>query len=72
MATTPKLVLPDIPNLHDIDVYVSNGGYVDMLKKTFSMSPDTVIDEVKTIGTAWARWRGVSDGFEVDVYAEGY
>lgn len=50
MATTPKLVLPDIPNLHDIDVYVSNGGYVDMLKKTFSMSPDAVIDEVKRSG----------------------
>ncbi len=45
-----KLVLPDIPNLQDIDVYVKNGGYVDMLKKTFSMSPDAVIDEVKRSG----------------------
>ena len=45
-----KLILPDIPNLQDIDVYVKNGGYKDMLSKTFTMSPDAVIDEVKRSG----------------------
>jgi NADH-quinone oxidoreductase subunit F len=45
-----KLVLPDIPNLQDIDVYIKNGGYGETLRKVFSMSPDAVINEVKASG----------------------
>ncbi len=44
-----KLILPDIPNLHDIDVYEKNGGY-EALKKVLSSSewdPRSVINEVK-------------------------
>lgn len=43
---TDKLLLPDIPALHRIDVYERNGGY-GALKKALSMKPDDVIEEVK-------------------------
>jgi NADH-quinone oxidoreductase subunit F len=43
---TEKLVIPDIPNLHRLDVYEANGGY-GALRKAFTMTPDAVIDEVK-------------------------
>ncbi len=50
MSTTPKLILPDIANLRDIDVYVKNGGYTDAMRKAFGMKPDDVIEEVKKSG----------------------
>ena len=50
MSDTPKLVLPDIPGLSNIDTYVANGGYGDAMRKAFSMTPDAVIDEVKKSG----------------------
>jgi NADH-quinone oxidoreductase subunit F len=43
---TEKLILPDIPNLHQIDVYEQNGGY-QALKKALGMKPEQVTDEVK-------------------------
>lgn len=47
MATSfPRIVLPDIPNFHEIDVYLANNGY-SALKKVLKMTPDQVIDEVK-------------------------
>ena len=36
----------DVPNIHQYDVYVKNGGY-EGLKKALSMDPKAVIDEVK-------------------------
>jgi NADH-quinone oxidoreductase subunit F len=42
----PKLVLPDIPDLHKIDVYIANGGF-EQFKKTLKMTPDEIIDVVK-------------------------
>ncbi len=36
----------DVPNIHEYDVYVKNGGY-EGLKKALSMDPKAVIDEVK-------------------------
>ncbi len=42
----PKLLLPEIENLHKIDVYMQNGGY-EMYKKAISMTPDEVTNEVK-------------------------
>ncbi|MEI8135006.1 MAG: NADH-quinone oxidoreductase subunit NuoF [bacterium] len=45
-----KLILPDIPNLLDIDVYIKNGGYGDVMRKAFSMKPEAVTDEVKRSG----------------------
>lgn len=47
MSDAPKLILPDIPRLRDIDVYVANGGYGQALRRAFSIKPDDVIDEVK-------------------------
>jgi NADH-quinone oxidoreductase subunit F len=45
-----KLILPDIPNLADIDVYIKNGGYGDVMRKAFSMKPEDVTEEVKKSG----------------------
>jgi NADH-quinone oxidoreductase subunit F len=47
MSDTPKLILPDIPGLRHIDTYMKHGGYGSAMRRTFSMSPDQVIDEVK-------------------------
>jgi NADH-quinone oxidoreductase subunit F len=44
-----KIVLPDIKDLHLIDVYVQNGGYT-AVKKAYSQTPDEVIDQVKKSG----------------------
>lgn len=44
-----RIVLPNIPNYHKLDVYVSNGGY-NAAKKAFTMAPDDIIDIVKKSG----------------------
>lgn len=44
-----KIVLPDIPNLHQLDVYKANGGY-QAVKKAYGQSPDDIIDQVKKSG----------------------
>ncbi len=46
MATNPKIVLPDIPNLRKLEVYKSHGGY-EQFKKILSWTQDEVINEVK-------------------------
>ena len=45
-----KIILKDIPDLNKIDVYVANGGYTALKKAVSQMSPDQVIEEVKTSG----------------------
>ncbi|HET6400200.1 MAG TPA: NADH-quinone oxidoreductase subunit NuoF [Candidatus Kapabacteria bacterium] len=50
MAEYPKLVLPDIPNLRNIDTYLANGGYGEAMRKVYSMAPAAVTDEVKKSG----------------------
>lgn len=49
MSDTPKLLLPEIPNLHEIDVYLANGGY-EQYRKAITMSPEQVTNEVKISG----------------------
>lgn len=44
-----KIVLPDIKDLHLIDVYLQNGGFT-AVKKAFSQSTDDIIDQVKKSG----------------------
>ena len=44
-----KIVLPDIENLHLIDVYEKNGGFT-AVKKAFSQTTDEIIDQVKKSG----------------------
>ncbi len=44
-----KILLPDIKDLHLIDVYVSNGGY-NATKKAFTQTPDEIIEQVKKSG----------------------
>ncbi len=46
MTKTPKLILPDIPNLSDIDVYIQNGGY-NQYRESLKQSPDAVTNEIK-------------------------
>ncbi len=41
-----KLLLPDIPNLHRIDIYEQHGGY-QALRKSLGMETDAVTQEVK-------------------------
>ncbi|KXK54574.1 MAG: NADH dehydrogenase subunit F [Chlorobi bacterium OLB7] len=45
----PKLILPNIPNLHKLDVYRANGGY-QMYSKALTMQPNDIIEEVKRSG----------------------
>ncbi|RCK76688.1 MAG: NADH-ubiquinone oxidoreductase chain F [Ignavibacteriae bacterium] len=44
-----KILLPDIPDLHQIDVYEKNNGY-NALRKALTMKPDDIIAEVKKSG----------------------
>ncbi len=46
---TSKLILHDIENLHEIDVYIKNGGY-ETFRKALKMTPDEVTNEVKLSG----------------------
>ncbi len=45
----PRLILPQIENLHRLDVYRANGGY-EMYRKAITMQPAEVIEEVKRSG----------------------
>ncbi len=44
-----RIVLPEIDNIHEIDTYVSNGGF-NATKKAFAKSTDEIIEEVKKSG----------------------
>ena len=44
-----KILLPDIKDLHLIDVYTSSGGY-NSARKAFSQTSDEIIDQVKKSG----------------------
>lgn len=44
-----KIVLPEIKDIHKIDVYRANGGYT-AIKKALATSPDEIIDTVKKSG----------------------
>jgi NADH-quinone oxidoreductase subunit F len=44
-----KIVLPEIDNIHILDVYVQNGGF-SAAKKAFYQSSDDIIDQVKKSG----------------------
>lgn len=44
-----KIILKDIPDLHQIDVYIQNGGY-QQIKKALQMQPMQIIDIVKKSG----------------------
>lgn len=50
MYTSPHLVIPQIKDLHKIDVYTANGGYEQLRKVLSSKSPDDVINDVKASG----------------------
>ena len=41
-----RVILPDTPDIHKLDVYLANDGYA-ALKKALQMTPDLIIDEIK-------------------------
>lgn len=45
--TYKPLLLPKIPNLHDIAVYENNGGYAQLRRALKELTPAQVIEEVK-------------------------
>lgn len=45
----PHLVLPKIECLHELDVYLANGGY-QAYRKALELSPEGVIEEIKKSG----------------------
>ncbi len=49
MSDFQPIILKNIPDLNNIDVYIKNGGY-SALKKALSMKPEEVIDVVKKSG----------------------
>jgi NADH-quinone oxidoreductase subunit F len=49
MNGTPKLLLPEIKNLNDINVYIENGGF-SSFRKALKLTPDEVTNEVKKSG----------------------
>jgi NADH-quinone oxidoreductase subunit F len=46
LTNTPKILLPEIENLHKFDVYLQNGGF-EGFKKAVKLSTEDVINEVK-------------------------
>lgn len=44
-----KIVLPDIPEFHKLEVYKKNGGYTAIVK-ALKQTPDEIIDQVKKSG----------------------
>jgi NADH-quinone oxidoreductase subunit F len=44
-----KIVLPEIPDYHKIEVYLANGGF-EAASKGFTRTPDEIIDQVKKSG----------------------
>lgn len=49
MSEFQPIILKNIPDLHNIDVYMKNGGY-NAFKKALKMQPVEVIEEVKKSG----------------------
>lgn len=44
-----RIVLPEIPNLNQIEVYLANAGF-EAARKAFKQTPDELIDQVKKSG----------------------
>ena len=49
MSDFEPIILKNIPDLHNIEVYVKNGGY-GTFKKALNMTPEAIIEEVKKSG----------------------
>ena len=58
-----KIVLPDIENLHQIDVYLANGGF-SAARKAFTQSSDDIIDQVKKSGLRGRGGAGFATGLK--------
>ena len=44
-----RIVLPEIPNLNQMEVYLGNAGF-EAARKAFKQTPDDLIDQVKKSG----------------------
>lgn len=70
MYTKPHLVLPKIPHLDQIDVYVAHGGY-EQMRKALRMAPDDVINEVKKSGLRGRGGAGFPTGLKWSFMPKG-
>lgn len=66
----PKLILPDIKDLHCLDIYRANGGY-DMYRKALTMQPADVIEEVKRSGLRGRGGAGFPTGLKWSFMPKG-
>ena len=67
---TPKLILKDIENLDNIDIYLQNKGF-ESYKKVIQMSPEQVIDEVKKSGLRGRGGAGFPTGLKWSFMPKG-
>ncbi len=65
-----KIVLPDILNLNQIDVYLNNGGF-ESAKKAFAKSSDEIIDIVKKSGLRGRGGAGFAAGLKWSFMPKG-
>lgn len=65
-----KIVLPDIPNLNQIDVYLNNGGF-ESAKKAFAKTSDEIIDIVKKSGLRGRGGAGFAAGLKWSFMPKG-
>jgi NADH:ubiquinone oxidoreductase subunit F (NADH-binding) len=63
-----KIVLPDIKDLHLIDVYIANGGY-KAIEKALGQSKDDIIDQVKRSGAQRQGRSSILYRTKVELYA---
>jgi NADH-quinone oxidoreductase subunit F len=70
MPDMEKIVLPDIPNYHNLDVYIQNGGY-EAQKKAYGKTPEEVIDEVKKSGLRGRGGAGFPTGLKWSFMPKG-
>ena len=70
MYTAPHLILPKIPNLHQIDTYTANGGY-EQIRKALKLTQDDVINEVKKSGLRGRGGAGFATGLKWSFMPKG-
>ncbi|MDQ3193980.1 MAG: NADH-quinone oxidoreductase subunit F, partial [Bacteroidota bacterium] len=66
-----KIILKDIPDLGNLDVYVANGGYSALKKVLLEMKPEQVVEEVKKSGLKGRGGACFSTGLKWSFLAKG-
>jgi len=66
-----KIILKDIPDLGNLDVYAANGGYSALKKVLSEMKPEQVVEEVKKSGLKGRGGACFSTGLKWSFLAKG-